>query len=296
MKLLCFLTGLGILSLTTLHAATPGGGAPAAEKIKLEPPSYWAPLKYKEGVPTEKSQREDEIRWFEKHLIPAISKSWQGEPWKDKALAFVRERLPRFQNYFKWEARPIPKTTPKELADAGCTDPWIRLLAAADYRNSTPDELWSAFDVIRDSGIDHALLRFAALPLLQNGSPLSGDRRSIALEIFSSWTADLGASKCYTKADDHLLFRHIRKLPAFRLDQSDFEITLKQGTSLPSGSSTPWRERRPSTAPGKAAAVAGPILSAKMDGRDSTKSWRLPASTSSPPGRPGRINRTPPRS
>lgn len=233
MKLLCFLIGFGILGLTSLHAATPGGGTPAAKKIKLEPPSYWAPLKFKEGMPTEKTHREDEIRWFEKHLIPAISKSWQGEPWKDKALAFVRERLPRFQSYFKWEARPIPKITPKELSEAGCTDPWIRLLAAADYRNSTPDELWAAFDVIRDSGIDHALLRFAALPLLQNGSPLSGDRQSIALEMFTDWTADLGKSACYTKADDHLLFRHIRKLPAFRLDQSDFEIRLKQGTSLP---------------------------------------------------------------
>ena len=234
MKLINFACWLVLVSAASLQAATPGAAGPQ-RMPRIEPPAYWAPLVFKPGSATERSYREDEIKWFEKNLVPAISKSWEGQPWKDQALAFVRERLHYFQWYYGWERRPASAITPQSLADAGCVDPWVRLLSAwTGGKADRAGELAQSFEIIRDSGLDPALLRFAALPLLDGNSGLNKERQSIILEVFKNWTAGLGKSPCYAGKDGDLLFRHLRKLPAFRIEPPALLACLKEGNTMPS--------------------------------------------------------------
>lgn len=233
MKQFCVVLWLALAAAASTPAATPGAAGP--QRIpKIGPPAYWAPLVFKPGAATERSYREDEIRWFEKHLVPAISKSWEGQPWKARALTFIRERLHYFQWYHVWERRPAAADTLQSLTDAGCVDPWVRLLGA--WNGGKADrmtELEQAFGIIRDTGLDPALLRFAALPLLDKSSVLGKERRDIILDLFTDWTASLGRSPCYAGKDGELLFRHIRKLPAFRFDPPALLARLKVENTMP---------------------------------------------------------------
>jgi hypothetical protein len=223
---------LALWLTNSVPAATPGASGPRSPEIK--PPASWAPLVSKPGAVTEKSVRADEIRWFQKHLLPVISKSWTGEPWREQALAFVEERFHYFQWRQSYEPWPDLKHNSADLLKAGCADPWVRIFAG--WESGAADrytDMLVAFEIIRDSGLDPALLRFAALPLISKGSRLTPERHSIILEVFTEWTAGLGSSPCYAGKDGDLLLRHIRKLPAFRLDWSTFQQRLDKGTNLP---------------------------------------------------------------
>ncbi len=233
MKLLSGPVPLLFFLLTTLlPAAIPRGSLPA-DKAGIDPPSSWAPLVFKPGAATERSYREDEIKWFEKHLIPAISKSWEGQPWKDQALTCIRERLWVFQWRHSWESPPPLKIDPKQLADAGCRDPWVRLLTTHLRDGSgRRKELREAFQAIRDAGQDPALLRFAALPVLINKA-VEGEEWAALVEQFTVWTAEMGTFSCYAGKDGDWLFRHIYNLPGFSPPWADLLPRLKAANTMP---------------------------------------------------------------
>ncbi|MDB6069574.1 MAG: hypothetical protein JWL81_745 [Verrucomicrobiales bacterium] len=160
----------------TPSAAVPGKVLPDNPPAAGEPLGADAPLDFKKGTASLASMRADELKWFGTWLLPELSRTWEGEPWKDRAVAFVKERLHRFQYNFPSENTASPMVEQASLLNFGCRDPWVRLLGAWELESQNAEEdyakMWQAFTEIRDSPTDPALKRFAALPLLMEEKDL----------------------------------------------------------------------------------------------------------------------------
>ncbi|MES2706052.1 MAG: hypothetical protein V4726_05550 [Verrucomicrobiota bacterium] len=236
----------GALTGGVLPAAAPGRGRmvlPGLVPQRAQGPGD--PVVFKAGTATEGGWREQETRWMEKHLLPVITKGWEGQPWREEALKFVGERLPRMQYLSTWGSAIVDfKISGASLLAAGCKDPWIRLWEAWDRQDEGFDAekdlpvMFQALKEIRETVKEPALLRFAALPLIQQvpAYPKSGptmERRAEITEDFTKWTGSLGKSPCYGPEDAGQLYRHVRGIPTRRTAPAGYAERLEEAGTLP---------------------------------------------------------------
>ncbi len=240
-----------LATLRWLFSAVLGSGVLVAAPLPrtivpfVPPPSLTAPLVVKPDAPSQRSWAQEDMAWFEAHLRPAISKDWEGKPWQDEAWAFLKERLPRLCWRSGWTRLPEVRHSARPLREAGCDDPWILMHEAwdgafTDTFNSSRDmaTIREAYRRIRNSKLDPALLRFAALPLVMDYKDYPTDEEFLAFkqqtfEEFIGWTVDLGKSACYTASSPGLLYRHLGMLPAKRSVTRDLPGKLREAGSVP---------------------------------------------------------------
>jgi hypothetical protein len=228
-----------------LRAATPAGSNIPSGPVPLQVLKAGDPVVFKPGAQTEAGWRREESQWMEKHLLPVITKGWEAEPWRDRALEFVRERLPRMQHRSTWGRGFVDfKISGASVLEAGCRDPWVRLWDAWDRQDEGFDAdkdlpaMEQALREIRESVKDPAILRFAALPLIQEGRAYPTDRawrerRDEISEAFMQWTEHLGRSPCYGKEDEGQLYRHISAFPTRRTPPAGAVERLVKAGTLP---------------------------------------------------------------